>query len=154
MTKDRVIGRDNDLPWPRIKEDMQFFKETTINHSVIMGKNTYLSIPKKFRPLTNRYNIVISNSMSLEIEEKEGIEIARSIPEALDKAREYRKNTFIIGGATIYEQMLPFVERMYISEIKGEHQGDTFFPNYNKSKWKKAYNTDFSKFELIVYDRK
>lgn len=150
MTKDRVIGKENALPWPKIKEDMDHFRTLTSGHSVIMGSKTYLSIPEKFRPLPKRNNIIISRAM----EEQQGIDVVRSIDEALEKAQKYNQETFVIGGASIYEQTLSRVERMYLSLVKKEYSGDAYFPSFNEENWTVSSHTDFKEFELFVYDRR
>ena len=149
MTKDRVIGKDNSLPW-HIPEDLKNFKELTTENAVIMGRKTWESIPEKFRPLPNRNNIVISRNMN----SLEGIDVCSSVEEALEKAKSYDKEIFIIGGSSIYEQFLPLTDKMYISYLKEEYAGDTYFPNFNKEDWEIIERKDFAEFEFIVYERK
>lgn len=153
MTKERVIGIDNKLPW-YIPADLINFKRLTSEKTVVMGRNTYDSLPAKFRPLPNRRNIVISRSMP----EQEGIDVCRNIDEAIEKAQSYQTDIFIIGGAAIYEQTLPLADRMYLTFIKQKYEGDTFFPKFNEEKWHKQPAPDElkkdSRFELFVYTRK
>ena len=149
MTKNRVIGKDNSLPW-HIPEDLKNFKELTTENAVIMGRKTWESIPEKFRPLPNRNNIVISRNMN----SLEGIDVCSSVEEALEKAKSYDKEIFIIGGSSIYEQFLPLTDKMYISYLKEEYAGDTYFPNFNKEDWEIIERKDFAEFEFIVYERK
>ena len=148
MTKNRVIGKDNSLPW-HIPEDLKNFKELTTENTVIMGRKTWESIPEKFRPLPNRNNIVISRNLSAE-----GADVCSSVKEALEKAKSYGKEIFIIGGSSIYEQFLPLTDKMYISYLKEEYAGDTYFPNFNKEDWEIIERKDFAEFEFIVYERK
>lgn len=149
MTEDGVIGKDNQLPW-HIPEDLNNFKKLTDGNTVIMGRKTYESIPKKFRPLSNRHNIIVSRTMLKE----EGIDVCPSPEEAITKAQFYGKETFIIGGASIYQQTLSFADRMYISYIKKKCKGDTYFPKFNKEEWNVEIQQDFQNFKLIVYERK
>lgn len=150
MTTERVIGKDNKLPWLNIKEDMDHFKTVTSGHSVIMGRKTYESIPPKFRPLPKRDNIIISSTMP----EKEGIDVVRSIDQAIERARSYKNEIFIIGGASIYQQALPITERMYLSVLKKEYEGDTYFPQFNEDNWIVTSRKECTDFELLIYDRK
>ena len=122
--KDRAIGFQNALLW-HIPEDFKHFKETTSGHAVIMGENTYRSIG---RPLPNRTNIVLSLDEAFA---PEGCVVVRSIEEALEKAKEVeREEIFIIGGASIYRQFLPYAERLYLTLVEGDFESDTFFPEY------------------------
>ncbi|PIN73488.1 dihydrofolate reductase [Candidatus Woesearchaeota archaeon CG10_big_fil_rev_8_21_14_0_10_45_16] len=148
MTKDRVIGRDNDLPW-HLPEDLKNFKSLTTGNTVIMGRKTYESIPQKFRPLPNRHNIVISRSMPM----AEGITVARSVEEAVIKAREIGKEAFIIGGGTIYRQSLPFTDRMYISYVAKDYEGDVRFPKFEEREWIVEREEKFDEFTLVVYTK-
>ena len=129
MTPNRVIGKDGTLPW-RIKEDMQLFKEITLDidgSSVLMGRNTYESIPKKFRPLPGRLNIVVSKKLQPEA----NIVICPSLDEAIGEAKNYQKPIFVIGGVSMYQEALPKADILHISHIHKEYEGDTYFPKIN-----------------------
>lgn len=122
----RAIGKDNKLLW-HIPEDLKRFKELTTGHAVIMGENTYRSIG---RPLPNRTNIVVTLNQELEIP---GCLIAYSLEEALQAAREHEtEEIFVIGGASIYRQFLPMIDRLYLTLVQGTHEADTFFPEYSE----------------------
>ena len=149
MTKDRVIGRNNSLPW-NIPEDMQNFKQLTTGNTVIMGRKTFESIPENFRPLPNRHNIIISRNMDAQ----EGIDVCKNVPKALEKAKSYGKEIFVIGGSSIYEQTLPLADKMYLSLVKKDYEGDTYFPNFNKDEWIIEDRKDFTEFEMVTYVRK
>lgn len=124
----RAIGKDNRLLW-RIPEDLKRFKELTAGHAVIMGKNTYHSIG---RPLPNRVNIVMTLNTDLELP---GCLMTHSIEEALATAcANEKEEVFVIGGASIYRQFLPFIERLYLTLVQGKHEADTFFPDYSEFK--------------------
>ncbi len=146
MAKNRVIGKDNKLPW-HISDDLKNFKKLTSGNVVIMGRKTFESIGK---PLPNRVNIVISSSML----ETDGIIVCHDIPSALEKARSYNKEIFIIGGATIYQQTIPWADRMYLSYVKGDYDGDAFFPQYDESQWRVETREDFPDFDLVTYVKK
>jgi dihydrofolate reductase len=124
--KDRAIGKDNRLLWA-IPEDMRHFRALTTGHTVIMGENTFKSIG---RPLPNRTNIILSLNEHFD---QEGCLIVRSIEEALDMAKRCEaEEIFIIGGASIYKQFIPFVDRLYLTLVEGEYEADTFFPEYGE----------------------
>ncbi len=122
----RAIGKNNKLLW-NIPEDLKRFKELTTGHAVIMGENTYYSIG---RPLPNRTNIVVTLNQELVIP---GCQVVHSIDEAFATAKEKESDeVFVIGGASIYKQCLPLVERLYLTLVKGVHEADTFFPDYSE----------------------
>jgi len=119
----RVIGKNNKMPWGKLKEDLKFFKEKTNGNTVIMGRKTYDSIGN---PLPNRRNIIITRNKNLKIK---NCEIVNSIEEAL-KISKNEKEVFIIGGGKIYEKVLPLANKLYITEIKDNFEGETYFPEY------------------------
>lgn len=146
MTLKGVIGKNNTIPW-HISEDLKKFKEITSENTVLMGRKTYESIGK---PLPNRNNIVISSTM----QSVEGIDVCRSLQEGITKSKSYGKKIFIIGGAKIYKQTLPLADKMYISLVKKEYDGDTFFPEFSQNDWEIEKKEDYKDFEFIVYTRK
>lgn len=128
IAENMAIGKNNDLLW-RIPEDMKRFKRITTGHPVIMGKRTYRSLPH--RPLSNRRNIVITD---IPEEKFEGCEMAYSVADVLAKCNPKEEN-FIIGGASVYEQFLPFAGRLYLTRIHKSFEGDVFFPEIDFSHW-------------------
>lgn len=129
--KNRAIGKDNKLLWD-IPEDLEHFKKITLNHPVIMGENTFLSIG---HPLPERFNIVIGQSK--EFSEKENLKQVGSFNEALEKASKINEDEiFIIGGGQVYAQAIDKADRLYLTLIEDEKVGDTFFPPYEE-KFKK-----------------
>jgi len=146
MDKNRVIGKNNQLPW-HISDELKNFKKFTTGNTILMGRKTFESIG---RPLPNRNNVVISTSL----QPTEGIDVCKNIEEGITKAKSYGKDIFIIGGAQIYKQMLPLVEKMYISYIKKEYDGDVFFPEFDENEWQIESRQDFPEFELVIYVRK
>lgn len=123
--EDRVIGKDGKLPW-RIKADMEHFKQTTTGHVVIMGRKTFESIGK---PLVKRTNIVLTRSIDFA---HEGVVTAYSFEDAFEKAKEranIKKEIFVIGGAEIYKEALPYADKLYLTLVEGDFEGDTFFPD-------------------------
>jgi len=145
MTASRIIGLEGKLPW-NIPEDLKNFKRLTSNSVVIMGRKTYESIG---RPLPNRENIVVSRTM----EETSGIVVCRSFEEAITKAKSFGKEVFLIGGNSIYREGLKVADKMYLSWIKKEYSGDTYFPEFDSSLWKVVKSQDFGEFVLKEYER-
>jgi dihydrofolate reductase len=124
-----AIGKNNDLLW-HIPADMKRFKQITSGHPVIMGKRTWESLPR--RPLPNRRNIVITDVPGEKIE---GCEMAYTIAEAIGFCKVDEEN-FIIGGASIYRQFLPFADRLYLTMVRKSFDADVFFPHIDFSQWK------------------
>ena len=116
-----AIGKDNSLLW-HISDDLKRFKALTTGHCIVMGRKTYESFPK--RPLPNRRNIVITHGDGSGLE---GCEVVHSVQEALEQC-ESDEQPFIIGGATVYCQFLPFVARIYLTRVFATFDADTFFP--------------------------
>ena len=129
VAENHAIGKNNQLLW-HISEDMQWFKRNTSGHTVIMGKNTFYSLP--LRPLPKRRNIVISD---LKEEIIQGCEMAYSIEDAMTLADDSCEN-FIIGGASIYKQFFPIAQKLYITRVHKSFEADTFFPEVNENEWK------------------
>jgi len=135
-SENNVIGIKNDLPW-HLPDDMNYFKKTTLNSVVIMGRNNYLSIPQKYRPLKNRVNIILTKKPNF-IANK--CLVASSLEKAIELAKkEKNKNIFIIGGGKVYQYALEkkLVDLIYLTRIHATIEGDTFFPEINLKKWKK-----------------
>ncbi len=124
----RAIGRDNKLPW-HIPTDLKRFKAITLNHPIIMGRKTFESIG---RPLSNRTNIIITRDLQYHAEK---CVIVNSLAEAISKASAIDKQEiFIIGGGEIFKQALPYVDKLYLTLVKGKIDGDVFFPDYSEFK--------------------
>lgn len=126
VAKNGVIGRDNDLVW-RLRDDMKFFADTTRGHTVITGRKNYESIPQRFRPLPERTNLVITRNSAYEAP---GAHIVHSLDAALEMARkDGASEAFIIGGGQVYAQAMqrPDVDRLLITHVNAEPEGDTFF---------------------------
>ena len=122
MASNRVIGRDGQLPW-HLPEDLKFFKKVTSGHPIIMGRTTFDSIG---RPLPKRRNIVLSSQM----EERDGVEVVRSI-EVLDSLLgDNAGEIFVIGGTKVYQTLLPRCSVLYLTFIEKEYEGDAFFPEF------------------------
>lgn len=132
--KNRELGKNNQLLW-HIKADMVRFKRLTLNNVVIMGRKTYQSLPKKFRPLPQRINIIVSKQKNFTYEP---IIIVHSIEEAIKKAKEFNKEIFIAGGASIYQQTLPLADKLYLTLVEKEFpDADVYFPSFENLFFKK-----------------
>ncbi len=130
LGKNGVIGIDNRLPW-RMPEDLKHFKALTLGHAVLMGRKTFESLG---RPLPGRRNIVITRNAQYR---PEGAEVAGGIEQALALCRDAAE-VFFIGGADIYRQALPLVERLYLTEVDASPAGDAFFPAFDRSCWRES----------------
>ena len=129
-----AIGKDNNLLW-HISDDLKRFKALTSCHPVIMGRNTWNSLPR--RPLPKRRNIVITHDMAFD---DQGAEVMHSIAAVLDAVRD-EEESFIIGGGTIYKQFLPFVRRLYVTHVWQNFDADVFFPVIDESVFVKVDET-------------
>jgi len=143
MDKNRLIGKGNDLPW-HIPNDLKHFKETTKGKAVIMGLRTFYSLGK---PLPNRRNIVLHfDKIKLN-----GAEVYTSILEAIEAVKN-EEEAFVIGGASIYRQFLEFVDKLYITYIDHNFEGDIFFPEFDMSEWELISERKGVKDEKNPYD--
>lgn len=134
MADNRVIGRDGALPW-RIPADLKYFKAKTMGKPVVMGRRTYDSIGK---PLPGRPNIVVTSRGG---DFPAGVDVALNIDAALDIARQRAREIgadeiMIIGGAALYEALLPHADRIYLTEVHEAVEGDTYFPAFDRSAWR------------------
>ena len=152
MDENRVIGKDNKLPW-YIPEDFKWFKEKTAGKPVIMGRKTHESIGKK---LPGRLNIVVTKDKGYESPCK-NIHVYNSLENVIDE-HDALDELMVIGWAEIYSAALPIVDRMYITKILTHFDGDTYFPKYNEKEWNiKERNMSSNKdylFEFIIMERK
>jgi dihydrofolate reductase len=129
VSENRVIGKDGGVPW-RLPIDLQLFKQITMGHHLIMGRKTFESIGKS---LPGRKIIVLSHQTGYKVE---GCWVTDSLAEALEIAKSaVEDEVFIGGGAAVYALALPLADRMYLSEVHAEVDGDTFFPTYEPEDW-------------------
>lgn len=133
LAADRVIGMENAMPW-HLPADLAWFKRNTLNKPVIMGRKTFESIG---RPLPGRHNIVLSSQPGSEA----GVTWVTSLDEALAAAGE-AEEVMVMGGGRVYTQFLPRANRLYLTHIDAEVEGDTHFPDYEPDEWE----TSFSEF--------
>ncbi|MEK0313932.1 dihydrofolate reductase [Cohnella sp. 56] len=152
VAKNGVIGADNGLPW-RLKDEMAYFKAQTMGKPVLMGSNTFRSLPK---PLVGRTNVILSRTMT---EAPEGCVIVRSVDEAL--ALYGDRELMVAGGADVYAQLLPHADRLLLSELSETVEGDALFPAFDRSEWELASSTHRAAdernpiaFDMRVYTRR
>lgn len=150
MDENMVIGRNNSLPW-HLPEDLKYFKRTTMGNSIIMGRKTFESIGKA---LPGRTNIVITGNRDYEAE---GVRVVASLEEAMELAENIAfidgsTEAFVIGGAALYESALPLVQRMHLTLVHAEVDGDTFFPDFDVDEWQEVSREYFEADEANPYD--
>lgn len=143
MANDRIIGKDNEMPW-HLPADFVWFKRCTMGKPVVMGRKTYASIG---RPLPGRQNIVISRDPDLKIE---GVDVVSSVEAALAQAGD-AEEVMIIGGGSIYQTCLPRADKLYLTYINAELDGDTRFPDWGRD-WSETHREHYSADEKNQYD--
>jgi len=166
MDADRVIGRDNKIPWD-IPEDMDYLRAITQGKPLVMGRATYESIctirginGQNQRAMPKRLNVLITrNENYFDIEPPEGVLLSTSPKAGLDAAYDYAATNnileiFVFGGAEIYKQLLPETQRLYLTEIEKSYGGDAYFPDFNRGEWDQTKNDQRDGFAFNIYDRK
>ena len=152
LDKGRVIGSEGSIPW-NIQEDLNYFREKTTNKAIIMGRKTFESIG---RPLPNRLNIVMTRSK----EKVDGVVIAPNKEIAIEKARDFSSEIFVIGGEYIYKEFLEMASEMLLTEIDLDTDGDTYFPRWEESEWlevsreSKIDDSQKINYEFVKYKRR
>ena len=154
MAKTRVIGRDNRLPW-HLPADLKHFKFLTMGQTIVMGRKTYESIGK---PLPGRANVVITRQTDYEIP---GAVVVNSLEDALlvcEETSTIDTENFIIGGEKLYQQTIKICQRMYITEIQSNFDGDVFFPQFDPGDWEEMQRDKHVdgnlEYHFVVLDRK
>lgn len=138
VAKNRVIGINNQLPW-HLPEDLKHFRELTRGCAVIMGRKTWESLPEAFRPLPGRRNIVLTRQQGLAAGSQfQGAELAPSLADALELLGENSATVFVIGGADIYQQAIERADRLEITEVAMEPEGDAWFPVVDQTLWSES----------------
>lgn len=130
--KNNIIGKENKLIW-HLPEDLKHFKEITTGHTIIMGRKTFESLG---RVLPNRKHIIFSQNPDFKVN-NENVEVVHSLLQIQDLI-EGEEEAFVIGGAMIYNLLMPYVTKMYVTEIDKDFEGDTFFPKINPYIWKET----------------
>lgn len=144
-----VIGKGNDLPW-HLPEDLKHFKELTLGKTVIMGRKTYESIIARLnKPLPGRKNVVITRQENYKV--PEGVLVFKSLEDAFQDLS--ANDIYIIGGAEIFKLALPFAKVLEITHVRGNYEGDAFFPEVDWNQWKKVDEQPHEKFTFAKYER-
>ena len=159
QSENRVIGRNNNLPW-HLPEDLKYFKSVTMGKAIIMGRKTFESIG---RPLPGRTNIVVTRNQEYRFK---GVDIVHDLQEAIDKVKSLSlingwDEAMIIGGSQLYEQALPLADRLYLTQVHHQVDGDAYFPAINEQDWEKVDSKSFESddanpynYSFIVLNRK
>lgn len=152
LGRNRLIGKDNRMPW-HLSEDLKRFKALTLGHPVVMGRKTFQSIGIR---LPGRDNIVITRSHAFAAP---GCRVVHSLAEALSVAQGAAE-VFVIGGAEIYALALPLADRLQLTEFDVELEGDAYFPNFDRSAWREVWRESRStegpqrlRYDFVTYDR-
>ena len=153
--KNNIIGKENKLIW-NLPADLKRFKELTTGHTIIMGRKTFESLG---RVLPNRKHIIFSQNPELKID-NENVQVVHSMLE-IQEYIENKEENFVIGGAMIYNLLMPYVTKMYVTEINQEFEGDTFFPKINPEIWEEVSREKGIKneknpldFDYVIYERR
>lgn len=146
MAKNYVIGKDNQLIW-HLPEDLKRFKKLTTGHTIIMGRKTFESLG---RILPNRRHVILCHDMAMKIE-NENIEILEDIS-MLEKYIQSEEEHFVIGGATIYRLLMPYANKLYITKIEEEFEGDVYFPEIKEEEWQEVEREEGIKNEKNPFD--
>ncbi len=148
-----VIGLDNAMPW-HLPADLKYFKQTTLGKPVVMGRKTFESIGSK--PLPGRRNVVVTRDRQFTAV---GCDVAHDPQSALELLQD-AEEVMVMGGATFYAQMLGRADRLYLTEVHAQFEGDTRFPEYDKSEWREMSRTDHApdesnpyRYSFVVYER-
>ncbi len=140
------IGKGGGLLF-RVPEDMKFFKDTTMGHIVVMGRLTFESLPGK-KPLPGRRNIILSSSAG----EIEGAEVAAGMPQLMALISSRTDDVFVMGGANVYRQLLPYCGRAYVTRFLAEGNGDAFFPNLDQNPaWQLEYESELHNYNGLEF---
>lgn len=134
MDQNRLIGKDNQLPW-HLPADLQYFKKVTMGKPIVMGRKTFDSIG---RVLPGRENVIVTRNRSYT---NDNCTVLHSVDEVKQFAEASEQEVFIIGGAEIFKEILPVADRLYITEIQESFEGDTYFPAIDEKKWKLVSST-------------
>lgn len=153
--RNNVIGKDNQIPW-HLPADLKHFKHITYGHNIIMSRKTFESIGK---PLPGRTSLVITTQKDLQYD-FDNVKVVHSLDEALNESFD-QKEVFVIGGSIIFQIALPVTDRIYLTEINAEPEGDTFFPKLELDYWTitereyhKADENNPYNYEFITLDKK
>ncbi|WP_121742836.1 dihydrofolate reductase [Natronorubrum halophilum] len=157
VAENGVIGKDGDMPW-HVPEDLAHFKETTMDHPLIMGRVTYEGILEALgEPLPGRTTVVLTGQ---DLDTRENVVVAGSLEEALERAETAARENhgdvdrvFVAGGATVYEQFLPAIDRLIVTEIDDDPDGDAYFPEWDRDAFEEVSRDEREGFAFLEYVR-
>lgn len=130
VANNNIIGGDNKLLW-HISDDLKRFKSITTGHTIVMGRKTFESFPK---PLPNRHHVVLTRDKNYKVD-SEQVTVVNDIETVMKTYENSGSEIFIIGGGEIYNLFLPYCDKLYLTKVKGDFEGDTYFPEINYNKW-------------------
>ena len=136
-----VIGKDNELPW-HIPNDLKTFKNITEGKRIYMGRKCWESLPEKFRPLPNRENVVITRDKDYKAKGAIVINDLTMLIESLSIPITNKKESLVIGGSEIYKEFFPIAEKIYLTEILNDVNGDTYLKGFNPEEWLSIYQSE------------
>ena len=144
-----VIGGNNKLLW-HLSKDLKRFKEITTGNTIIMGRKTFESLPKV---LPNRHHVILTSNKNYKVD-SDSVTIVNNIEEIVDKYKDSVEEAFIIGGGEIYNLLLPYTNKLYLTRIYKDFEGDTYFPKIDSSNWEVIYKSDIfcDEKENLTYD--
>lgn len=155
VTPNGVIGKDGEMPW-HFPADLAHFRRQTLGHPVIVGRITHEAIVDRLGgPLPERTTVVLTRSPERVDTAAPEVYVATTTDEALELARRESEGvTFVAGGASVYEQFLPIADRLVLTEIHEEYDGDTYFPSWERDEWREIERDDRDDLSFVTYDRK
>ncbi|MFX3616988.1 MAG: dihydrofolate reductase [Sporolactobacillus sp.] len=134
MDRNQLIGCGNKLPW-HLPEDLRYFKQKTLGHSVVMGRKTFESIGK---PLPGRRNVILSTQTDLTLP---GVEVLHSVQDLIQSGISFGSECFVIGGAGVFDALMTYADRLYLTRIDAEFEGDVYFRSFIEEQWRLTSQT-------------
>ena len=148
MTKDNLIGKGNLMPW-HIKEDLVYYKNKTAGKTVVMGEETYFSLKGYYKTRPLPYGTIYVASLNPDLK----LDDAIVINDLIGFVTNYKDELWVVGGATIYKLTLPYADRLYISFVKGNYEGDKYFPQIDYSNYKLIWDNETDLVHYTLYKR-
>ena len=148
MTKDNLIGKRNLMPW-HIKEDLVYYKNKTAGKTVVMGEETYFSLKGYYKTRPLPYGTIYVASLNPDLK----LDDAIVINDLIGFVTNYKDELWVVGGATIYKLTLPYADRLYISFVKGNYEGDKYFPQIDYSNYKLIWDNETDLVHYTLYER-
>lgn len=153
MDENNLIGNGDKIPW-HIKEDLIYYKSKTKGQTVLMGDATYFSLKSYYKTKPLPYGKVYIATIDKNLKIENPLEDIEIVYDLIDFLKNYKDEIWVCGGATIYKLALPFADRLYISFIKGEHEGDKYFPKIDYSLYNKTWEEDTTQVRYTLFERR